>query len=56
MAGTRTVTVMFTDLVGSTALSQRLDARAAEELRKAHFAVLRSEVAAVGRDGGQEPG
>ena len=46
--GRRTVTVIFTDLAGSTALSQRLDAASAEELREAHFALLRAEVGAAG--------
>jgi adenylate cyclase len=48
MAGRRTVTVIFTDLAGSTALSQRLDVASAEELREAHFGLLGAEVAAVG--------
>src|ERR1700693_1485287 len=48
MAGTRTVTVLFTDLVGSTALSQRLDTRSAEELRNGHFAVLHNEADLAG--------
>ena len=40
--------MIFTDLAGSTALSQRLDAASAEELREAHFALLRAEVGAAG--------
>jgi class 3 adenylate cyclase len=40
------IVVMFTDLVGSTELSSRLDAADAEALRQAHFAVLRRAVAA----------
>src|ERR1700730_11238000 len=47
-AGTRTVTVLFTDLVGSTVLSQRMHARAAEDLRQAHFAVLGAEIDEAG--------
>ncbi|MCA1846172.1 MAG: AAA family ATPase, partial [Actinobacteria bacterium] len=39
------IVVMFTDLVGSTELSARLDAGEAEALRQAHFAVLRRAVA-----------
>jgi len=46
--GVRTVTVVFTDIVGSTALSQRLDARTVQALRAAHFEVLGAEVDAVG--------
>ncbi len=48
MAGRRTVTVIFTDLAGSTELSQRLDAASAEELREAHFVLLRGEVGSAG--------
>jgi len=40
-----TVTVMFTDLVGSTALMSQVGQVAAEELRREHFALLRSAVA-----------
>ena len=47
-AGTRVVTVLFTDLVGSTALARRLDPGAAEELCKAHFAVLGAVVETAG--------
>lgn len=47
-AGQRTVTVLFTDLVGSTALVQRLAAGVADALREAHFGLLGAEVAAVG--------
>jgi class 3 adenylate cyclase len=35
--GTRTVTVLFTDLVDSTALSARLDPATDERLRDNHF-------------------
>ena len=38
------IVVMFTDLVGSTELSSRLDPGDAETLRQAHFAVLRKAV------------
>jgi class 3 adenylate cyclase len=44
----RTVTVVFTDLVGSTELSSRLDAATADALRDAHFGALRAEVVALG--------
>ncbi len=40
-----TVTVLFTDLVGSTALSTRLGPDGAEELRRAHFGLLRGAIA-----------
>jgi class 3 adenylate cyclase/tetratricopeptide (TPR) repeat protein len=51
MAETQVVTAVFTDLVGSTALSSRLDAEVADELRGTHFALLRSAIEA---HGGQE--
>src|SRR5580704_5646366 len=44
----RTVTVLFTDLVGSTALASSLGPAGAERLRQTHFAVLRAAVAATG--------
>lgn len=47
MAG-ETVTVMFTDLVGSTALLSSVGEVAAEELRREHFGLLRDAVAAHG--------
>ncbi len=48
MATTQTVTVLFTDLVGSTELTSRLDPRAADDLRQTHFGLLRSPIAAAG--------
>jgi class 3 adenylate cyclase len=45
MARTETVTVVFTDLVGSTELASRLGHDAYEALRQAHFAALRTAVA-----------
>lgn len=42
------VSVLFTDLVGSTELADRLGDVAAEQLRRTHFAVLREAVAARG--------
>jgi class 3 adenylate cyclase len=45
---TETITVMFTDLVGSTALSAELRADRAELLRREHFALLRAVVADAG--------
>jgi class 3 adenylate cyclase/tetratricopeptide (TPR) repeat protein len=45
------VTLLFTDLVGSTELLTRLGQQAFEELRRAHFALLRD---ALTRHGGRE--
>lgn len=41
-------TFVFTDLVGSTALSSSLDVAKAEALRQQHFAVLRAAIEATG--------
>ncbi len=41
-----TVTVVFTDLVSSTALLSRVGEVAAEEMRQSHFAVLREAIQA----------
>ena len=43
-----TVTVLFTDLVGSTELAARLGPAGAEELRRSHFGLLRGAVADTG--------
>lgn len=51
MARTETVTVVFTDLVGSTQLASRLGHDAYEALRQEHFAAWR---AAVGKHHGTE--
>jgi class 3 adenylate cyclase/tetratricopeptide (TPR) repeat protein len=51
MSATVTGTFLFTDLVGSTALSSRLDRDAGEAVRAAHFALLRG---ALGASGGIE--
>src|SRR5215470_6398086 len=48
VARTETVTVVFTDLVGSTELASRLGHDAYEALRHQHFAALRSAVAKHG--------
>ncbi len=48
MARTITVSVLFTDLVGSTELADRLDPDAAHALRREHFTVLRDAVSAHG--------
>jgi class 3 adenylate cyclase/tetratricopeptide (TPR) repeat protein len=45
MARTETVTVVFTDVVGSTELASRLGHDAYESLRRSHFEALRSAVA-----------
>ncbi|MCA1845486.1 MAG: AAA family ATPase, partial [Actinobacteria bacterium] len=51
MAGADLVTILFTDLVGSTATLARLGEEAADELRQAHFAILRE---AITRSEGRE--
>lgn len=48
MAAAETVTILFTDLVGSTEHSTSLTPAAADEFRRGHFAVLREVVAATG--------
>jgi class 3 adenylate cyclase len=48
MAGTENVTVLFTDLVGSTELASSIAPEAADELRRKHFSSLRQAVAASG--------
>ena len=48
MANTQTVTILFTDMVGSTALSTALAPEIAEELRQTHFGLLRTAVSAAG--------
>ncbi len=45
---TETVTVLFTDLVGSTELLSRLGEAAADELRREHFGLLRAAIADAG--------
>ena len=48
MAVTETITVLFTDLVGSTEISYAISPDAADELLRAHFSVLRRAIAASG--------
>jgi class 3 adenylate cyclase len=48
MASTQTVTILFTDIVGSTELSTALDPKAADELRQTHFGLLRAALTAAG--------
>jgi len=45
---TENLAVLFTDVVGSTALSQRLSPDAADQVRRDHFAILRQTLAAAG--------
>ena len=45
-----TVTVLFTDLVGSTGMASRIGPAAAEEIRLEHFGLLREAIGAVGGD------
>jgi class 3 adenylate cyclase len=45
---TENVAILFTDVVGSTELSQRLSAEAADEIRRRHFSVLRQAIAESG--------
>ncbi|MCA1841943.1 MAG: AAA family ATPase, partial [Actinobacteria bacterium] len=48
MGGPEIVTLLFTDLVGSTQLLEQLGEEAAEELRRVHFGLLRDAVSAHG--------
>ena len=48
---TENVAILFTDVVGSTELSQRLSAEAADEVRRGHFSLLRQ---AITESGGTE--
>jgi class 3 adenylate cyclase/tetratricopeptide (TPR) repeat protein len=48
LAVTETITVLFTDLVGSTEISYAISPDAADELRRAHFSTLRRAVADSG--------
>jgi class 3 adenylate cyclase len=51
LGATQTVTLLFTDLVGSTALTTRLPPEEADSLRHEHFGILRE---AIGASGGEE--
>lgn len=51
MSGTRTLTVLFTDVVGSTELLAQLDARGSERLLSAHLRLLADQIE---RSGGTE--
>ncbi len=48
---TENVAILFTDIVGSTELSQRLSQDLADEVRRGHFAILRQ---AITESGGTE--
>ncbi len=48
LAVTETITVLFTDLVGSTEISYEISPDAADELLRVHFSVLRQAIAASG--------
>ena len=48
MSDARIVTILFTDLVGSTELTDRLGDEAAEQIRRMHFSLLREGVATHG--------
>ncbi|MFY9614502.1 MAG: AAA family ATPase [Candidatus Dormiibacterota bacterium] len=48
MSGPGTVTMLFTDLVGSTEMLSRLGDDAAERVRRSHFRLLRNAVASRG--------
>ena len=45
---TETVAILFTDVVGSTELSQRLSPTVADEVRRGHFSILRQAIAEAG--------
>ena len=45
---TENLAIVFTDIVGSTELSQRLSISADEEVRRRHFSILRQAVAETG--------
>jgi class 3 adenylate cyclase/tetratricopeptide (TPR) repeat protein/type II secretory pathway predicted ATPase ExeA len=48
VATSELVTIVFTDLVGSTELGREIGDPAADELRRTHFQVLRDAIAATG--------
>ncbi len=45
---TENVAILFTDIVGSTELSQRLSPEAADDVRRGHFSILRQAIAEAG--------
>src|ERR1700733_10177878 len=48
MATTENITVLFTDLVGSTEIAAAISPEAADELRRKHFSSLRQAIASSG--------
>ena len=48
MADAEQVTVLFTDIVGSTALAASLSPAQADDLRRTHFSLLRRAITAAG--------
>ena len=48
MATTESITVLFTDLVGSTEMAAAISPEAADELRRKHFSSLRQAIASSG--------
>jgi class 3 adenylate cyclase len=45
---TENVAILFTDIVGSTELSQRLSQERGDEFRRGHFVILRQAIAEAG--------
>jgi class 3 adenylate cyclase len=45
---TENVAILFTDIVGSTELSQRMSQDAADEVRRGHFSILRQAITEAG--------
>ena len=45
---TENLAILFTDIVGSTELSQRLSQDAADEMRRGHFSILRQAITEAG--------
>src|SRR5438093_4099334 len=48
MSSVETVTILITDLVGSTGLATRIGPTAADRLRREHFELLREPIRATG--------
>ena len=48
MADAEHVTVLFTDMVGSTALAASMSPAEADDLRRTHFSLLRQAITAAG--------
>ena len=48
MVVTEDITVLFTDVVGSTELAARLSPHDADKLRRRHFSILRQAIAEAG--------